>query len=182
MQPQNKPNYKTKTDCELLELFLSLSRNKEDIWENSENLLRLVNEISIRKAKGGIIDKPIINGWKQLIDYCQITMSNLKEEQFRVLFLDKNHHLIADELLQNGNVENVKIDIGQITTQALNCFASSAILLHNHPSNSANPSRCDIETTKKIAEALKPINVTIHDHLIVGRNGEIFSFKNEALL
>ncbi len=170
------------SDDELFELFLSLSRNKKDVKENASVLLKLINEITARATKEKITNKPIISGWKQLIDYCQITMTNLKEEQFRVLFLDKNHHLIADELLQNGDVENVKIDIQQIINQALNCFAISAILLHNHPGNSANPSSCDIETTKKIAEALKPINVTIYDHLIVGKNGEIFSFKNESLL
>lgn len=176
MKPQNK------SDDELLELFLSLSRNQQDVKKNAPILLKLINEILARQTKEKIISKPVINSWKHLLNYCQITMTNLKEEQFRILFLDKKHYLIRDELIQNGRVENVEINIPKIIEQTLNCFANSIVLLHNHPNNSAQPSKMDIKTTKKIINTLKTASIKICDHLIIGKNGEIFSFKNEGLL
>ena len=154
----------------------------KDANENVLVSFKLVREIAGRSARSCLSNQPIINGWKQLVDYCQITMGNLKEEQFRVLFLDKKHHLIADELEKNGNIEAVEIDLRDIVKKSLNFFAKSVILLHNHPSGDPKPSKTDIDNTKKISSALGAVGVGVYDHLIVGKNGEIFSFKSEGLL
>ncbi len=166
----------------ILQANFEALKNFKDVNDNILVSLKLINEILTRSTKEKIINKPIIDSWKQLINYCQIAMADLKEEQFRILFLDKKHHLITDELLKNGEVENVRINIRQIVKQSLNYSASSVILLHNHPNNSAQPSKIDVTTTKKIIESLKPVNVKIYDHLIIGKNNEIFSFKSEGLL
>jgi len=55
------------------------------------------------------------------------------------------------------------------------------ILLHNHPSGDPTPSKADIEMTKKIVEAAKGVNVTIHDHVIVSKSGT-YSFKSYDLI
>ena len=143
---------------------------------------KLFHELVIRSAKQKIINKPIINNWQQLVFYCKTTMSNLKKEQFRMLFLDKQQHLITDELLKDGAIENIEIDTRKIIEKSLEYSASYAILVHNHPNNNAKPSQSDIKTTQKIIDALKPIRVKIYDHLIIGKNNELFSFKSEGLL
>jgi len=43
--------------------------------------------------------------------------------------------------------------------------------VHNHPSGDPTPSRADIDMTRTIADAAKPLGIVVHDHLIVGRNG-----------
>jgi DNA repair protein RadC len=43
--------------------------------------------------------------------------------------------------------------------------------VHNHPSGDTTPSRADIEMTRSIVDAAKPLGITVHDHLIVGRDG-----------
>lgn len=55
--------------------------------------------------------------------------------------------------------------------RALELSASAIILVHNHPSGDPTPSRADIDMTKQIIDASKPLGVTVHDHIIVGRNG-----------
>ncbi|MEQ1716853.1 MAG: JAB domain-containing protein, partial [Hyphomicrobium sp.] len=52
---------------------------------------------------------------------------------------------------------------------------------HNHPSGDPTPSRADIEMTRMIAEAAKPLGVTIHDHIIVGRD-KVASLKGLRLM
>ena len=55
------------------------------------------------------------------------------------------------------------------------------MVVHNHPSGDPAPSAADIEATRKVAEALKTIGVTLHDHLIVGRTGHA-SLRNAGLM
>jgi DNA repair protein RadC len=55
------------------------------------------------------------------------------------------------------------------------------ILVHNHPSGDPTPSPADIDMTKKVIEAGKPLNVAVHDHLVVGRSG-VASFKTLGLI
>ncbi len=157
-------------------------RSFPDINDNVLVSLKLIKEIMAHSSKQQMIDKPIIASWKQLCDYCQIVLANLQEEQFRVLFLDKNNHLIVDELIKKGEIENVDIDIKTIVKKSLNFFATSIILLHNHPNLDCQPSLNDIANTKIISNTLQDIGIKVYDHLIVDKDGQIFSFKNEGLL
>jgi DNA repair protein RadC len=59
----------------------------------------------------------------------------------------------------------------EVLRRALTLSATAVILAHNHPSGDPTPSRADIDMTKAIIEALKPSGVTVHDHIIIGKNG-----------
>jgi DNA repair protein RadC len=65
--------------------------------------------------------------------------------------------------------------------RALELSASSLILVHNHPSGDPSPSQADIEMTKQIIEAGRSLRISIHDHLVVGRDG-VASFKSLGLI
>ncbi len=54
-------------------------------------------------------------------------------------------------------------------------------LVHNHPSGDPTPSQADIRMTKTIVDIAKPLGITVHDHIIVGRNGHI-SLKGSGLM
>lgn len=54
-------------------------------------------------------------------------------------------------------------------------------MIHNHPSGDPNPSRADIEMTKKVVAAAAALGIVVHDHLIIGR-GTHSSFKSLGLL
>jgi DNA repair protein RadC len=49
--------------------------------------------------------------------------------------------------------------------------SSNEIVVHNHPSGDPTPSRADIEMTKQIVDVAKPLGITVHDHIIVGKEG-----------
>ena len=65
--------------------------------------------------------------------------------------------------------------------QVIQRQATSSGFLHNHPSGDPSPSAADIAITREIANAAKPLGITVHDHLVIGRNGEK-SFKTMGLL
>ena len=68
-------------------------------------LLRLVRDIACRLLLGAVQSRPTLGNWQALLDYCQAAMSYEQIEQFRILFLDRKNHLIADEVQQHGTVE-----------------------------------------------------------------------------
>lgn len=123
----------------------------------------------------------VLNNWSSVINYCQMTMGFKKKECFRVLFLNRKNVLLGDVTIDAGTVDKIQIYPREIAKAALEHSASAIILVHNHPSGECDPSPEDIEATKNLINALEPINVKLHDHLIVGgmRN---FSFRAAGLL
>ena len=94
-----------------------------------------------------------------------------KQEHFRILFLDKGNHLIADEQHQTGTVDHTPVYPREVVKRALELSATAVILVHNHPSGDPTPSRADIEMTRAIVEVARPLGIAVHDHLIVGKDG-----------
>jgi DNA repair protein RadC len=125
--------------------------------------------------------RTVLSSWSAVLDYCRTAMAFADKEQFRVLFLDKRNQLIADETQQTGTVDHTPVYPREIVKRALELSASSIILVHNHPSGDPTPSRADIDMTRNIAAAAKPLGIAVHDHVIVGRSGHA-SFKSLGLL
>ena len=143
--------------------------------------LRLVRAAALRLMRGEILAKPALSSWSQVVDYCRAAMGYEAREQFRILFLDKKNRLIADELQQEGTVDHTPVYVREVVKRALELSATAIVLVHNHPSGDPTPSRADIDMTKQIVEAAKPLGVTIHDHIIVGREGHV-SFRGMKLI
>jgi DNA repair protein RadC len=102
-------------------------------------------------------------------------------EQFRILFLDKKNALIADEVQQTGTVDHTPVYPREVVRRALELSATAVILVHNHPSGDPTPSRADIDMTRTIVETAKPLGISVHDHIIVGKSGHV-SMKGLRLI
>jgi len=138
-------------------------------------------EIGSRSAQETIQARPIISSWAALLTYVRNQLQHETREQFRVLFLDRKNQLIADELMGQGTVDHAPVYPREIARRALELSASALILVHNHPSGDPTPSRADIDMTREIMDALSPLEITVHDHLIAARGG-VKSFKTEGLI
>ena len=143
--------------------------------------LKIVQAAALTLARQKVLDRPVIGSWRALLDHCRASMAYRKTEEFRILFLDKKNILIADEVQQTGTVDHTPVYPREVVKRALELSASAIILVHNHPSGDCTPSRADIEMTKQIVEAAKPLKINVHDHLVIGR-GEHASFKSLGLL
>ncbi len=151
------------------------------ISEAAAALLKTVEAAAIRLAKKQVHRKPVISSWTALLDYCKANIARAPVEQFRLLLLDRKNRLIDDALMAEGTIDHTPVYPREIVKRALETGASSIILVHNHPSGDPTPSRADIEMTKAIAAAAKPLGVTVHDHLVIGRAGHA-SFRELGLL
>ena len=106
-----------------------------------------------------------------MIDYCRTSMAFADKEQFRILFLDKRNQLIADEVQQTGTVDHTPVYPREVIKRALELSATAIILVHNHPSGDPTPSQADIQMTKAIIDIARPLGISVHDHIIVGKSG-----------
>ena len=134
-----------------------------------------------RAAREDIKSRPLISSWSALLAYVQSELQHQPREQFRVLFLDRKNQLILDEIMNIGTVDHAPVYPREIARRALELSASSIILVHNHPSGDTTPSRADIDMTREVIDVLKPLEITVHDHLIAGRSG-VTSFKSSGLI
>ncbi|MEL6216761.1 MAG: DNA repair protein RadC, partial [Pseudomonadota bacterium] len=110
-----------------------------------------------------------------------LALQHEDREQFRVIFLDRKNQLIADEVMGQGTVDHAPVYPREIARRALELAASSLVLVHNHPSGDTTPSRADIDMTREIIDALVPLDISVHDHLIAGTGG-VTSFKSAGLI
>ncbi len=144
-------------------------------------LIRAVAAIGERALRDQVMARPILGGWQQLLDYLRVALRHRKAEEFRLLFLDRKNALIADEAQQRGTVDHAPVYPREVARRALELHASAVIMVHNHPGGDPTPSRADIEVTRQVAQALGAVQITLHDHLIIGRNDHA-SFKTLGLL
>jgi DNA repair protein RadC len=133
--------------------------------------LKIVAAAAQRLTRGDLKRKPVLSSWSSVLDYCRATMAFAEKEQFRILFLDKRNQLIADEVQQIGTVDHTPVYPREVVKRALELSATAVILVHNHPSGDPTPSHADIEMTQSIIDIAKPLGISVHDHLIVGKEG-----------
>jgi DNA repair protein RadC len=132
---------------------------------------KVVHASASRLARGQLKRRPVLSSWSTVLDYCRTAMAFADKEQFRILFLDKRNQLIADELQQVGTVDHTPVYPREVVKRALELSATAIILVHNHPSGDPTPSRADIQMTQSIVEVARPLGISVHDHIIVGKEG-----------
>ena len=146
-------------------------REIDGVGEATITELQLIAAAANRVAKGQLQQRAMLSSWNEVIDYCRTSMAFADKEQFRILFLDKRNQLISDEVQQVGTVDHTPVYPREVIKRALELSATAIILVHNHPSGDPTPSSADIHMTKAIIDIAKPLGISVHDHIIVGRNG-----------
>ena len=125
--------------------------------------------------------RPSFGNYSTVIDYCRTLAGHREVEEFHLLLLNRKNRLIADELHQRGTVGHTPAYPREICVRCLELQATAIIAIHNHPTGDPNPSKADIDMTRRIRDALTTIEVTLLDHVIVTPTGSL-SFRERGLL
>jgi len=163
-----------------------LNADKKDL-ENIKGLgtakiaqLLAATEIAKRQLKEEIVGKTVINAPEDVLEYISLSMSNLKEEVFKVIYLNSANVVLAAEDLFKGTVDQSAVYPREIIKRAFDLNASGLIFVHNHPSGSLKPSKHDLSLNEKLVKACRAVDLIPLDHLIIGPTGHI-SFKEKDL-
>jgi DNA repair protein RadC len=146
-------------------------REVDGLGEAAITEIKLIAAAASRVAKGQLKQRTVLSSWSAVIEYCRAAMAFADKEQFRILFLDKRNQLIADELQQVGTIDHTPVYPREVVKRALELSATAIIMVHNHPSGDPTPSQADIQMTKAIVDISAPLGISVHDHIIVGKNG-----------
>lgn len=143
------------------------------VSEASVGALKIAALAARRMARSEVHGKPVLGSWQALLDYLAIDMASLTVERVRVLYLDSRNRLVSDHHVGDGTIDEAAIHPREVIRRGLDLGAAALILVHNHPSGNPEPSRADIQITQRIAEAGRHLGITVHDHVIVGREGHV---------
>jgi DNA repair protein RadC len=117
--------------------------------------------------------KPILSDPGALVAYLSLDQKWASSEWLRVLLLNARNELLGEEIVFPGTVNKVQVYPREVAKRALGTDATAVLLVHNHPSGDPTPSQADIDLTKRIAAAVRAVDIRLHDHLIISRNGTI---------
>lgn len=151
------------------------------VKETQVAALKIVHAAALRLLRTKVREKPVLANWQALLDYLRADMAPHGIERVRVLHLNSRNMLIRDELMNEGSIDEAPIYARQVIARALHLGSAALILVHNHPSGDPSPSRADIDVTRKVIEAGKPLGIGVHDHIIIGSEGHV-SLRAKGLM
>jgi DNA repair protein RadC len=117
---------------------------------------------------------------EDVVTYCA-DMQDLQQEEFRILLLNTKNKILAQKRIFLGTVNYSVVSAREIFHTAVQNMATNIILLHNHPSGDPTPSEEDKESTKRLIQAGKILNIQVVDHIIIGKHG-YYSFKESGCI
>jgi DNA repair protein RadC len=138
-------------------------------------------ELGRRRKDVDFVQKARITCSNDIYQLMKPELMDLPKEEFWILLLNRANSLIKKEQISSGGVSGTVADPKIIFKAALDQYASSVVLVHNHPSGNLKPSQADINLTNKMKEAGKLLEIPILDHIIFGDQGYM-SFADEGLL
>ena len=111
--------------------------------------------------------KPLLKSPEDVAAVVKSRLKGKKKEHFLVLCLDTRNRLINDKLVSMGSLDTSIVHPREVFKEAVSSSAASVIFVHNHPSGDPEPSKEDVELTKRLAKAGEIIGIDVLDHIIV---------------
>ena len=134
--------------------------------------LKAVMEIAKRVNVANIKEKRIkITSPKDVYDMLKIELAQKQTEEVKVVILDNKNHVKSVATVSIGATNKSAVSPKEILSEPIKQLASGIILVHNHPSSDTTPSRQDILLTRKINDYASLFEITLCDHVIIGKNG-----------
>jgi len=139
-------------------------------------------ELGIRREGTPLSAKPQITQSSDAYDILKPFLADLNHEEFVILLLNNGNRVIDRVFHSVGGLAGTVVDVKKIFSKVLaNPLVAGIVLGHNHPSDNLNPSKADIDITKKIKEAGKYLDISVLDHIIVAGNSYT-SLADEGLM
>lgn len=123
----------------------------------------------------------LLNNVQRVVDYLHAASAHKDIEECHLLFFDRKHRLIHDEVHQKGTLDQLPLYPREVLKRALAYNAGGVILSHNHPSGDPTPSQADITMTETLKQTLKTVDIHVLDHIVIGAEGFV-SFRQQGLL
>ena len=138
-------------------------------------------ELGRRIERAGVVAHDVIKSDGDVVRIMEPVVGNLAHEECWALYLASSGKVIERQRVSQGGVQATVVDSKIVLKRAIELLAVQIVLVHNHPSGSAEPSRQDIELTERIAEGARLLDMRPLDHVIIAR-GAHYSFRGHNLV
>ena len=143
--------------------------------------LKAAAELGRRVARAEAMAHDSITSDADVVRIMEPLMGTLQHEECWALYLASSGKVIERQRISQGGVQATVVDSKIVLKRAIELLAVQIVLVHNHPSGSAEPSRQDIELTERIAEGARLLDMRLLDHVIIAR-GAHYSFRGHNLI
>ena len=140
-----------------------------------------VLQAALRVLAGQLRGSEALSSPQMVRDFLRVKLGTLEHEVFAVIHLDAQHRIIEYVEMFRGTVSQTSVYPREIVKESLARNSAALVLVHNHPSGVAEPSRADEVLTQTLKNALALVDVRVLDHLIVA-GPTILSFAERGLL
>ncbi len=151
------------------------------LGHNTAIFIKAMQKILIDGYKSSAAERPIFHNMEQFHNYAKLMLGGRPTEEMHVLYLDKNLHLLKDELHSTGTVDCTVLYDKEVVKNALDMDAKFVALIHNHPIPGMGFSQEDVDLTKRLKEALLNVRIQLFDHFVVS-GGIVYSLNDSFLL
>lgn len=125
-------------------------------------------ELASRLQSEPFHTRTVITGPGALAAYLAPMFRNARTEHFNIVMLNSANQIIRIQEVSHGSLNACVIHPREVFRLAIAESAAGIILVHNHPSGNTEPSKADIEITKRLVQAGNIVDIRILDHLIIG--------------
>lgn len=151
----------------------------DGIGEHSAMLIKMLPQIARRYLISRSSTENVLDSVEKAGKYIQSFFYSMQKECVYVVCLDSKCKVIATKCITTGDVNSVPLSPRQVVEFALANHALAVIIAHNHPNGLALPSASDTNTTRRIQEALKAVDIQVLDHIIVA-DDDFVSMKDNG--
>ncbi len=147
----------------------------------------IARNLSTQYDRMRIAERSLISSVKEynnISDICSYVLTWLRgrqNEMCLLISLNGSNRIIKTEIMSEGTIDHVSVYTRNIVKRAMDNYASSVVLAHNHPSGVPEPSQDDIYVTENIISALKPLEIYLRDHIIVA-DGKCYSLREHGMI
>ena len=140
------------------------------VGENAATLLSLMPQLMGRYEQSRLGERPALTDPASTVRYARTLFAGAQEERVFLICLDLSGRVLRAALLRRGTLDEVSLYPREVVEQALQAHAHAVILTHNHPGGTPQPSSADVETTRRVVDALGVVGIRALDHVIIGRD------------
>ncbi len=167
---------------EVLEAPPALLTQVPGVGPSNIAALKLIHATAGRYLELRLKGRDYLNSSIQVMEYLRHHLESRDEEVLKIFYLNHDNVILSVEDLSRGSVTEATVYNRQVIERAIQLKSTALILVHNHPSGNPAPSEGDRKLTFGLMHATVQTEIQILDHLIIGRDGQYYSFKDAGLI
>lgn len=150
-------------------------RRVDGVGDNTAVMIAAMGEAFYRISKAKPIKKRVYKNTDSIKELAVSLLQGEKNEKVILMCFDAKKTLKRTVVVSEGDEISSEINMKEIVKNLVDSNSSIAVLAHNHPDSSAEPSAHDIDSTRMLCVTLRKIGYALADHIIVGENGAAYS-------